>query len=55
MELIKKDKRFIWINKINEFFKKLKNIIINKLVLIIYNFKKPVKLKTDVSDYAFGV
>ena len=54
-ELIKKDKRFIWINKINEFFKKLKNVIINELILIIYDFKKFIKLKTDVLNYAFKV
>ena len=53
-ELTKKDRRFIWTDKANESFEKLKDAITSEPVLIMYDPKRPVELETDASDYALG-
>jgi RNase H-like domain found in reverse transcriptase len=52
---IKKDKAFNWTENQQFAFDKLKRRFLETLVLTIFNPKKSITLKIDVSDYAIGV
>jgi hypothetical protein len=52
IDLIKKDKSFAWTENEETVFKKLKRRFAEMPILAIFNLKKHIILKTDVSDYA---
>ncbi|KAF5233022.1 hypothetical protein FANTH_12730 [Fusarium anthophilum] len=53
-ELTKKDKPFEWNDKAQTAFKQLKEAIVSRPVLAIFNPDKEIKLETDSSDFALG-
>ncbi|RFN44864.1 pol polyprotein [Fusarium flagelliforme] len=53
-ELTKKDTKFIWHDKAQQAFEKLRDAILSEPVLIIFDPKKEIELETDSSDFALG-
>jgi hypothetical protein len=53
-DLTKKNKTFAWTENEKTAFKKLKRRFSKAPILIIFNPKKHIVLKTDASDYAIG-
>jgi type IV secretory pathway ATPase VirB11/archaellum biosynthesis ATPase len=54
-DLIKKNKTFAWTKNEKTVFKKLKRRFLETPILVIFDSKKYIILKTNVSDYAIGV
>jgi len=53
--MIKKDKLWNWDNEKSELFKKVKEKFIKKPILKIYWPELPIRVKTDVLDFALRV
>jgi hypothetical protein len=53
-DLIKKDKTFAWTENEEIAFKKLKRRFSEAPILAIFNLKKYIVLKIDISNYAIG-
>jgi hypothetical protein len=54
IELTKKDKAFEWTEQQQTAFDDIKYRILNKLILIIVDFKKPFEIETNALDFVFG-
>jgi RNase H-like domain found in reverse transcriptase len=54
-DLIKKNKTFAWTENQEIAFKELKRRFSEASILIIFDLKEYIVLKTDTSDYAIGV
>ena len=50
--MVKKDKKWDWIEKQEEAFRKLKEWFMRELVLVALDLDKKMRMEVDVSDYA---
>ena len=53
-DLLKKDKKYVWDEKCEKAFIKIKSLLHTAPVLVTPNYQKPFKLQVDTSDYAAG-
>ena len=53
-DLLKKDKKWHWLEKFQEAFKKLKMTVASELMLRLPDFKLPFKVHTDAFNKATG-
>ena len=49
--MVKKDKKWDWIGKQEEIFRKLNERFIRELVLVVLDLDKKMQIEVDVSDY----
>ena len=49
--LLKKDKKYVWDEKCEKAFMKIKSLLLTAPVLVTPNYQKPFKLQVDASDY----
>ena len=50
--MVKKDKKWDWIGKQEEIFRKLNERFTRELVLVVLDLDKKMQIEVDVSDYA---
>ena len=53
-DLLKKDKKYVWDEKCEKAFMKIKSLLLTAPVLVTPNYQKPFQLQVDASDYAAG-
>ena len=53
-KLVRKDKKWNWGEEQEIVFKKLKRVFTMRLVLVVPNLNKKMRVKADVSEYAIG-
>jgi len=53
--MVKKDKKWNWIGKQEEIFRKLNERFTRELVLVVLDLDKKMQIEVDVSDYATKV
>ena len=53
-DLLKKDKKYVWDDKCEKAFTRIKTLLLTAPVLVTPDYQKPLKMHVDASDYGAG-